>query len=84
MNMFMNVCLESYEWQPMLSENICMCCKVNRDYYLLFEVQKWYVVVVFFCAQTYVNRDVHIKCNMADLSENLLEKWIHENAPKMF
>ena len=39
-------------------------------------------MVVFLRAQTYVNHDVHMKCNMTELSEELLAKRIDENAPK--
>ena len=41
-------------------------------------------MVVFVRAQTYVNRDVHMKYNVADLSEKILAKRIHENASKTF
>ena len=50
-------------------QKICVClCKVRRDYYIRFEVQKWYVMVVFLPSKAYVNRDGHMKFNVADLS----------------
>ena len=68
MNMFINVCLESYECHPMFSKKCVCLCKVRRDYYIRFEVQKWYVMVVFLHSKAYVNRDGHMKFNVADLS----------------
>ena len=41
-------------------------------------------MVVILSAQTYVNRDVQMKCNVAELSNKLLANRIHENAPKTF
>ena len=41
-------------------------------------------MVVILRTQTYVNRDVHTKCDVDDLSEKLLANRIHENAPKTF
>ena len=41
-------------------------------------------MVVILSAQTYVNPDVHIKFNVAEVSEKLVANRIHENAPKTF
>ena len=41
-------------------------------------------MVELLCEKTYVNRDVHMKCNVYELSEKLLANRINENAPKMF
>ena len=41
-------------------------------------------MVILLHAQTYVNHDVHMKCKVAEFSEKLLAKQIHENPPKTF
>ena len=48
------------------------CVRVCKDL-------KCNVMVVFLRAQTVVERDVHMKCKVAELSEKLLVKTIHEN-----
>ena len=69
MNMFMNVCLESYEWQPILSETMCTCVQCERWLCALgFNALRCNVMVESVRAQTYVNRDVHLKCNVSELS----------------
>ena len=40
------------------------------------------LVLCTLCTNVYVNRDAHMKCNVAELSDKLLAKLINENAPK--
>ena len=66
-------------WNRM-NDNLCfpkICvyvCNIICDYYIRFEVQKLYVMVVFLRAQTYVYPDVDMECYVAYLSEELLDK----------
>ena len=41
-------------------------------------------MVIFLHAQIYVKRDVHMMCNVTELSEKIMAKRNHENAPKTF
>ena len=65
------LCVHVWKCEPSLSS-------------LEFKSLKCNVMVVFLRTETYVNRDVHVKCNVVELMEKLLDKPIHENEPKTF
>ena len=62
----------------------CVCENVTVNRCSRVKLKNCNVMGVILRAQTYVTRDVHMKCNLADLSEKLLANRIHENAPKTF
>ena len=47
---------------------VYVCAMCSRDIYSWFKVRKGHVMVVFLRAQPCVNRDDHIKYNVADLN----------------
>ena len=59
--------------------------------YVLLGVLSWLLVTIkelndmlvfrISCTHVYINHDVHMRLNAADLSDNILAKRIHENAP---
>ena len=74
-----------------MNDNLCVpklcACVCKNVTVTMFSQVKAKKLKCYGCDPTctnYVNCDVYMKCNVAELSEKLLAKRIHENAPKMF